>query len=75
MHDHDDLPGTQFLCEFLEVTTCSTYPVSTLKRRVKLLTPAEKERCDKLWSKVANLAEEIDEIISIRAEKAQDKWP
>jgi hypothetical protein len=72
---NNELPGPETLREFLEVTTCSTYPVDTLKRRVKLLTAKEKERCDKLWGKIEDLGEKIDEIISIRAEKEQDPWP
>ncbi len=70
-----DLPEIKSLRQFFEMTTGATYPKSTLKRRMKLLTLEETKRCNKLWHKIEVLAEEIDDVISLRAELEHDNWP
>jgi hypothetical protein len=69
------MDNLRFARLFLEETTSVTYPVKTLKRRLGLLTSAEKARVSELLNKICDCAEKIDEIISNRAERANDKWP
>lgn len=61
-----------------------TYPYTTLKRRLGLLTKKEKERCVKLYGqalsshsydKAIEKLDQMEQIISIRAEIKNDKWP
>jgi len=60
----------------------ATYPGKTLERRLNLLSTREMRRVKSLYKKLVqleyemdNLAMEVDDILSIRAEKAKDKWP
>lgn len=52
----------------MERYCCSTYPKKTLKRRLKACTARDLHKIDECVN-------EIDEIISIRAEKNDDPWP
>ena len=60
----------------------ATYPGKTLERRLNLLTTREIRRVKSLYKKLVqleyemdNLTLEVDDILSIRADKAKDKWP
>jgi HEPN domain-containing protein len=65
----------QDLRDLLELITAATYPEKTLTRRLGLLTKEEKKKVNKKLAQVYDLVEEVDEIISNRAEEVGDKWP
>lgn len=51
------------------------YPLETMARRLQLLTPRERTKIRSNLSKILDLIEEVDGIISNRAELAKDPWP
>jgi len=53
----------------------STYPWSTLHRRLGLLTPDESDKVRVLYDEIERKLEEIDIIISSRASMEDDPWP
>lgn len=71
----EDLPEVKTLANFLETTLSSTYPTKTLKRRIKLLTNTEYQRCRKHYQEIISRFEKIEDIIATRAELEGDKWP
>jgi hypothetical protein len=65
----------KFVRQFLEKTTGMTYPLKTLKRRLGLLNTTDRKGVISLEKTIVKCAEEIDEIISYRADIEGDKWP
>jgi hypothetical protein len=72
-----DIPteNINFLRNFFEETTGSTYPSKTLKRRLNLLSKEELEEATKYWSVICYFSEKMDELLVNRSEIAQDPWP
>lgn len=70
----EELPPANLFSELIELILGATYPPNILARRVNLLTKAEKLKCDKNWRKIEKLTEEINDIISNRAEICNDPW-
>lgn len=62
------------MMELLEVIGY-TYPLETMARRLQLLTPRERTKIRSNLSKILDLIEEVDGVISNRAELAKDPWP
>lgn len=70
----DDQINVTVLKRIIEEFEGSTYPEKILKRRLGLLNNKEKTRVLKIWQNVHKEIEEIDNIISLAAEKADDPW-
>lgn len=73
---------TVLLEAYLRDFAGATYPDKTLTRRLNLLTTREAKRVKSLYKKMDNLqmmiedaAIEVDDILSYRASKVNDKWP
>jgi hypothetical protein len=69
------LPPAEVLRDIIENMLGYTYPPKTLHRRIGFLTKKEKASCDKLFKQMEDLCQDIDDIISYRAEIKRDKWP
>jgi len=52
-----------------------TYPLETLRRRLLFLTKKETDKVNQKYNKIEEYLNDIDEIISYRAEIKNDKWP
>lgn len=52
-----------------------TYPESTLRRRMRLLTPYEHRRFFAKLNKAIELVEAAEEILADRASMENEEWP
>jgi len=69
------LPPAEILRRIFKDMLAVTYPTKTLKRRIESLTKRERASCDKIYAVIVRMCEEIEEVISNRADMKQDKWP
>lgn len=65
----------EVLSSLIKDATVSTYPKDTLVRRLNLLNPKEVQKLGKKLYVAIHAMEDIDEIISDRADKENDEWP
>lgn len=76
--DHIEVNGCCFsfydLSNLIDLITGHTYPLSILKRRIKLLNETEKSSVLHLIKNVELSVNKIDEIISNRASIENDPW-
>lgn len=66
---------TKELANLFVMFTGSTYPVKTLQRRLKLLSPLERKKLTVYLTNIQHSFECIDDMIANRAEIASDPWP
>lgn len=69
-----DIMSIDDLSIIIELINASTYTESILQRRLDLLNEKETKRVENLMKKIVQSVNEIDEIISNRAEIENDPW-